>query len=93
MKTVAVMMLIFTPLGTVAAIFGTQLINIEDESSHRMVVSQDFWLLWAVAVPLTIFVVAVWRGWYTHVHSHLKILGEKFKMVAKKRQKRPYNMA
>jgi Mg2+ and Co2+ transporter CorA len=93
MKTVAVMMLIFTPLGTVAAIFGTQLIKIEDTTPYLMVVSQDFWLLWVVAIPLTIFVVAIWRGWHTYVVLQLKTLGENFEIAAKKRQKGARNMA
>jgi Mg2+ and Co2+ transporter CorA len=93
MKTVAVMMLIFTPLGTVAAIFGTQLIHIGDEAPYRMVLSEDFWLLWAVAVPLTILVVVIWRGWHSDAHSHLKRLGKNFEMAVKKRQKRVRNMA
>jgi hypothetical protein len=88
MKTVAVMMLIFTPLGTVATIFGAQLIHVGDEPPHRMDLSEDFWLLWAIAVPLTILVVVIWRGWHTDVHSHLKTLGKNFVMAAKKRQKR-----
>lgn len=64
MKTIAVMTLIFMPLGTVAAIFGTQLIKLKDEEPYHMVLSRDFWLIWAIAVPLTILVVFIWRVWY-----------------------------
>lgn len=92
MKTVAVMMLLFTPLGTVASIFGTQLIKIEDVTPYRMVMSQDFWFLWGIAIPLTILVVAIWRGWHTNAKLQLKTLKENFKMAAMKRQKEARNM-
>ncbi|KAL6707093.1 hypothetical protein ACN47E_004845 [Coniothyrium glycines] len=50
MKTIAIMTLIFMPLGTVASIFGTQFINLQEESPFRITVSQDFWLLCARAL-------------------------------------------
>ncbi|ORY04877.1 hypothetical protein BCR34DRAFT_463745, partial [Clohesyomyces aquaticus] len=64
MKTIAVMTLIFMPLGTIAAIFGTQMIKLRDDAPYHMIVSQDFWLLWLIAVPITIVVVVIWRVWY-----------------------------
>ncbi|KAF2129100.1 hypothetical protein P153DRAFT_341599 [Dothidotthia symphoricarpi CBS 119687] len=65
MKTIAVMTLVFMPLGTVAAIFGTQFMKLEDEKPYRLRVSNDFWLLWLIAVPLTVLVMIIWRMWYT----------------------------
>lgn len=71
MKTIAVMTLIFMPLSTVAGIFGTEFMKIEDGPSHHIVVSQDFWLLWLIAVPLTIIVIVVWRVWYADAKGRL----------------------
>ncbi|KAF2878578.1 hypothetical protein BDV95DRAFT_601229 [Massariosphaeria phaeospora] len=71
MKTIAVMTLIFMPLGTVAAIFGTQLIRLKDEQPYQMEVSQDFWLLWAIAGPVTGIVYILWRVWYRAAKKRL----------------------
>lgn len=64
MKTIAVTTLIFLPLSTVAGVFGTEFINIGDGPGNHITVSQDFWLLWVIAAPLTIVVFLVWRVWY-----------------------------
>ncbi|KAF2648576.1 hypothetical protein K491DRAFT_240122 [Lophiostoma macrostomum CBS 122681] len=72
MKAIAVATLVFMPLGTVAAIFGTQLISLEDDPPHHARVSQDFWLLWVISVPLTLFVIMVWRVWYHDKRAQLK---------------------
>jgi Mg2+ and Co2+ transporter CorA len=72
MKMIAVVTLVFVPLGTVAAVFGAQLIKLEDEAPFRMHVSQDFWLLWVIAIPLTILVVLIWRVWYRNERAQLR---------------------
>ncbi|KAF2028560.1 hypothetical protein EK21DRAFT_69463 [Setomelanomma holmii] len=64
MKTIAVTTLVFMPLGTIAGIFGTQFMKLDDSSAHHITVSQDFWLLWLIAAPLTLVVIIVWRVWY-----------------------------
>ncbi|KAF2183968.1 hypothetical protein K469DRAFT_727878 [Zopfia rhizophila CBS 207.26] len=61
MKTVAIMTLVFMPLTTVATIFGTQLITLQDDAPYHIKVSPDFWLLWVISVPLTAIVMVVWR--------------------------------
>jgi Mg2+ and Co2+ transporter CorA len=71
MKTIAVMTLIFMPLSTVASVFGTEFMRVEDEPGHRILVSQDFWLLWAIAAPLTIVVIVLWRVWYADAKGRL----------------------
>jgi Mg2+ and Co2+ transporter CorA len=72
MKTIAVMTLLFMPLGTVAAIFGTQLIKLKDEKPYHMELSRDFWLIFAISMPLTIFVVVTWRLWYRDTKTKVK---------------------
>jgi Mg2+ and Co2+ transporter CorA len=71
MKTIAVMTLVFMPLSTVASVFGSEFMYSKDEPGHHLTVSQDFWLLWLIAVPLTIIVVVVWRVWYTDAKGRL----------------------
>jgi Mg2+ and Co2+ transporter CorA len=71
MKTIAVMTLIFMPLGTVASIFGTQFMQLQEEKPHHLTVSRDFWLMWIIAVPLTILVIVIWRVWYRDARGRL----------------------
>lgn len=61
MKTIAIMTLLFMPLSTVATVFGTQFMKLQEDGPFHITVSQDFWLLWVIAVPLTIIVMAFWR--------------------------------
>jgi Mg2+ and Co2+ transporter CorA len=71
MKTIAVTTLVFLPLSTVAGIFGTQFMKLDDEPGHHITVSRDFWLLWLIAVPLTFIVIVVWRVWYVDAKRRL----------------------
>jgi Mg2+ and Co2+ transporter CorA len=57
MKTIAVMTLVFMPLGTVASIFGSQFMKLQDKQPYRLTVSRDFWLMWVIAIPLTAVVL------------------------------------
>jgi Mg2+ and Co2+ transporter CorA len=72
MKTIAVMTLIFMPLSTVAGIFGTQFMKLDEEEPWHIRVSQDFWLLWVIAAPLTVLVVIIWRVWYYDARGRLE---------------------
>jgi Mg2+ and Co2+ transporter CorA len=71
MKTIAVMTLFFMPLSTIAGVFGTEFIKIEDGPGNHIKVSQDFWLLFLIAVPLTVIVIAIWRVWYADAKGRL----------------------
>ncbi|CAA9963898.1 hypothetical protein P3342_009728 [Pyrenophora teres f. teres] len=75
MKTIAVMTLIFMPLSTVASIFGSQFMGLHEEPPHKLFVSPDFWLLWVIAAPLTILLIAIWLLWYDHEKK--KLIDEK----------------
>jgi Mg2+ and Co2+ transporter CorA len=68
MKTIAVMTLVFMPLGTVASIFGSQFMELQEEQPHHITVSRDFWLMWIIAVPLT---VVVWTSKYNPDANHI----------------------
>ena len=59
MKTIAVMTLIFLPVSTVAAVFGSQFFatTTEDEwSNSRFRVHPIMWIFCAISVPLTVAV-------------------------------------
>jgi Mg2+ and Co2+ transporter CorA len=71
MKTIAVMTLFFMPLSTIAGVFGTEFMKIEDGPGNHITVSQDFWLLFLIAVPLTVIVIVIWRVWYADAKGRL----------------------
>ncbi|KAF2203027.1 hypothetical protein GQ43DRAFT_367852, partial [Delitschia confertaspora ATCC 74209] len=64
MKTIAVVTLVFLPLTTVAAILGSQMFTLSPDKPFHLRVSGDFWLLWVISVPLTLFVLVLWQLWY-----------------------------
>ena len=45
--------------------------KLQDEAPFHMTVSQDFWLLWLIAVPLTVIVMVIWRVWYMDARGRL----------------------
>jgi hypothetical protein len=69
MRVLSVLALFFLPLSTVSSIFGTQFFTStapRDSGSWNDVslnLNPKFWLLWAIAVPLTLAVLAVWILW------------------------------
>ncbi|KAJ4287566.1 hypothetical protein N0V90_012269 [Kalmusia sp. IMI 367209] len=71
MKTIAVMTLFFMPLGTVAAVFGTEFVYITGDGPFSIDVTGDFWILWLVAGPLTLLVYLTWRFWYWDTRASL----------------------
>jgi len=71
MRTIAVVTMVFLPVATVAGVFGSQLITLDSTAQYHLRVSPDFWILWAIAVPLTVVVMVVWRLWYMHTRAKL----------------------
>ncbi|KAF2274248.1 uncharacterized protein EI97DRAFT_422757 [Westerdykella ornata] len=69
MRVIAFVSLWFLPLGTVATVFGTQLIRMQEDKPFRLQVSQEFWLLWVIATILTLGVVGISRMWYREVRD------------------------
>ena len=76
MKTIAVVTLIFLPISTVAAVFGTQLVQMSDTAPYHLQVSQDFWLLWVISAPVTGIVLLIWRLWY--IEARQKVQNENY---------------
>ncbi|KAI0408982.1 hypothetical protein F4802DRAFT_593834 [Xylaria palmicola] len=67
MKTLAFLTTLFLPGTFVATIFSTGLFNWQGDGK---VVSDLFWVYWALAVPLTIVVGAGWRLWWSLEKKH-----------------------
>jgi hypothetical protein len=45
--------------------------QLQDEEPFHITVSQDFWLMWVIAVPVTVIVVIIWRVWYLDARGRL----------------------
>ncbi|KAK1994297.1 hypothetical protein LX36DRAFT_584604 [Colletotrichum falcatum] len=66
MKTVAFLTLLFLPATFVSAVFSTSFFDFDSESGLWQV-SDQFWLYWVVAVPITAATAVLW--YYRHVLS------------------------
>jgi hypothetical protein len=64
MFTLAVVTTIFLPPTFVAGVFGTPFFNADDSNDATLRTSRSVWVYPAVAVPLTIVVLAVWSFWF-----------------------------
>ncbi|KAI0427490.1 hypothetical protein F5Y09DRAFT_333297 [Xylaria sp. FL1042] len=62
MKTLAFLTALFLPGTFVATIFSTDFFNWQDSG---IVVSELFWVYWALAAPLTVVVAVGWRVWWS----------------------------
>jgi len=60
MKTISLLGVIFFPGAYLASVFSMTFFNFQDGAST---VSEQFWIYWAVTIPITIFIVAVWYVW------------------------------
>lgn len=74
MHTIALTTLIFLPIATVATVFGSQFFSFNPPDGDApppggleaapLVLSKEFWLFWAITVPLTAVVLGVWLGFH-----------------------------
>ncbi|KIN06864.1 hypothetical protein OIDMADRAFT_68277, partial [Oidiodendron maius Zn] len=64
-KTITFMTFVFLPAGTVAAMFGSQFFNLSVDSNGvpHFVVSPAFWIFWAITLPITAILLALWMWW------------------------------
>lgn len=58
-RLISIVGLIFIPFGTIAAIFGTQFFDSTGDGHINL--SPDFWILWVIAIPVTVVSLVVWR--------------------------------
>lgn len=61
-KRLTIMSVVFLPATFVSAIFSTSFFNFSPEAK-RWAVSPMFWVYWAVAIPVTIFIPVAWKLW------------------------------
>lgn len=65
MKLIAALTLVFLPATGVASVFDTPFFDNESSSATaRLIVAANFWIFWAVSVPLTLCVGALCYAWY-----------------------------
>ena len=64
MKGIAAMTLVFLPMTGIASVFSTPFFQTDVEARYIRA-TQDFWIFWAFAIPLTFTVVLIYRLWYT----------------------------
>ncbi|KAL3471446.1 hypothetical protein BJX99DRAFT_250458 [Aspergillus californicus] len=60
MATIAFVTLVFLPISAVSTIFGTQFFKLSDADPPEIKVAGDFWIFWAISVPVTMLVMALW---------------------------------
>jgi Mg2+ and Co2+ transporter CorA len=65
MKTVSILGMVFLPATFVSAIFGSNFFNYQPGSSQAdgFQMSDQFWIFWAVSVPLTALTFGLWHWW------------------------------
>lgn len=65
---------LFLPGTSIATLFSMGMFYWQDDASGlgRSTVSAQFWLYWAVTVPLTLAVMTGWFCWYKYADRKLK---------------------
>lgn len=70
MKTLAVAAIIFLPISTISSVFGTQFfttvtadVSTDGPARPSTYVSSQFWILWTVAIPVTLILLLSWSFW------------------------------
>lgn len=72
MQTIALLTVVFLPATTVAAIFSMSPF-FTAEPGGRMAVSAEFWIYWAVCIPLTLLVVLIWYLWFRRTRERYRV--------------------
>ena len=60
MKTISLLGAIFFPGAYLASVFSMTFFNFQNEGPQ---VSDQFWIYWAVTLPVTAIIVALWYVW------------------------------
>ncbi|KAB8226603.1 hypothetical protein BDV33DRAFT_162472 [Aspergillus novoparasiticus] len=64
MKTIGVVSLVYLPGTFVSGIFGTNFFDYQSGAAESWEMAKNFWLYWAVTLPLTLATVVVWALWH-----------------------------
>lgn len=62
-KTIAVLGTVFLPGAFLSSVFSMTFFDFQDLNPDGTWVSPQFWIYWAVAVPLTVLIVGWWWIW------------------------------
>ncbi|KAL2163775.1 hypothetical protein VTH06DRAFT_5834 [Thermothelomyces fergusii] len=68
MHIISIIGLVFIPFNTITAVFGTQFFTPQADGDH-IAVDRDSWILFAISVPVTVFILAIWMA-IEHGDSH-----------------------
>ncbi|OAG08765.1 uncharacterized protein CC84DRAFT_1204042, partial [Paraphaeosphaeria sporulosa] len=82
MKAIAVVTMTFLPATFISTIFGSNFFSFEPDGGAgqpSFTVSHQFWIYWALSVPLTAVTLALWFWWSRWV-EHLRL--SRFRAVA-----------
>jgi hypothetical protein len=63
MKTISLLGAIFFPGAYLASVFSMTFFNFQNSGSGEPSVSEQFWIYWAVTIPVTTIIVGVWYVW------------------------------
>ncbi|KAI5928329.1 hypothetical protein F4810DRAFT_648002 [Camillea tinctor] len=85
MKALAVITAIFLPGEYIGTLFGISMFNWEEGTAGDPALSQDaatglphpvimpsFWVYWAFTIPLTLFIVTLWRAWWVNQDRYFR---------------------
>ncbi|KAL4972040.1 hypothetical protein BDW66DRAFT_145002 [Aspergillus desertorum] len=64
MKTVAVVSMVYLPGTFVSGLFGTNFFSFQADPGNTWLMADEFWLYWAVTLPLTLATVVIWAIWH-----------------------------
>jgi membrane protein implicated in regulation of membrane protease activity len=69
-KILSLLAMVFLPISTIATVFGTEFFtsgsldsSITTGTNDTLVVSNKFWLLWVISLPITMTLVGGWWVW------------------------------
>ncbi|KAL3432949.1 hypothetical protein BDV09DRAFT_118028 [Aspergillus tetrazonus] len=64
MKTVAIVSMVYLPGTFVSGLFGTNFFSFQADPGNTWLMADEFWLYWAVTLPLTFATVVIWAIWH-----------------------------
>ncbi|KAE8375265.1 hypothetical protein BDV26DRAFT_268188 [Aspergillus bertholletiae] len=64
MKTLGIVGMVYLPGTFVSGIFGSNFFDFQSGAKESWEMSREFWLYWAVTIPLTLATFAVWALWH-----------------------------
>ncbi|KAL4885815.1 hypothetical protein BJY04DRAFT_117977 [Aspergillus karnatakaensis] len=64
MKTIAVVSMVYLPGTFVSGLFGTNFFSFQADPGNTWLTADEFWIYWAVTIPLTMATMGVWAIWH-----------------------------